>query len=321
MSTAESTTTPIETSPHIQVGLSFPAQDVSRIQYSLCRKIHRHTAFEQSLGFVLTPSTELATVELNLDDTPYVYFASVSGRPIVHWLDPFSREPIEAPDEVAARLENGGRSLVIQWRPSDKTAHAGRLVAAELKHERSGTKNWAYVGMRVRDQPPRLTFQHPPTRTPLTETMQLLPITVSFANGDLERPIYTNIFDYSRLPPGVDLDLALVVNQQQAPPFCFEFHITEPGVSFHPCGDEHDQVLVRFVESNTGELMATPPDSFHACRLYDRRTCHVEWRPLGDQESGPKDLWISTFHLKALHARSGQDALIAPRIIHTPSAE
>ena len=317
MTTDEST--PIETSPHIQVGLSFPDRDVSRIQYSICRKIHRHTAFEQSLGFVLDPSTEVATVELHLDDTPYVYFASLSGLPMVHWLDPFSREGVDAPDEVEVRLENGGRSLVIQWRPSEETATRGLLLAAELKHERSGTKNWAYVGMRVRNEAPRLTFQHPPTRNPLTETMQILPVTVNFADGDLQRPIYTNIFDYSQLPKGVDLDLALVVNQRQAPPFCFEFHITEPGVSFHPCGDEHDQVLVRFVESESGELLETPPESFHACRLYDRRTCHVEWRPLDEQEARAGELWVSTFHLKTLHARSGQDAQIAPRIIHTPS--
>ena len=321
MSTAEPTTQKIETRPRIDVGLSFPEQDVSRIQYSLCRKIHRHTAFEQSLAFVFDPKIERGTVELNLDDTPYVYFASVAGKPVVHWLDPFTRQVTDPPDDVYTRLENGGRTLKVRWipKPGSESNLAGRLAAVELKHERSKTKNWAYFSMRIRGEEPSLTYQPPPIRKPISETMQILPITVDFADDDLQRAQYTNIFDYSRLPKGVDLDLALVVNLRQAPPFCFEFHITDPGVSFHPCGDEHDQVLVRFVESSTGTVLETPPASFHGCRLYDRRTCHVEWRPRDEQGEGREKLWISTFHLKALHARSGKDACIAPRIIHTPT--
>lgn len=322
MSTAETQTRHIETRPRIDVDLSFPLGDVSRIHYSLCRKIHHHTAFEQSLGFVLDPGTESCSVELNLDDTPYVYFASSSGRPVVHWLDLATRQAVEVPGETDIRLENGGRSLMVTWTPGndEDVRHQGVMAAVELKHERSGTVNWAYFSMRVRRPMPPLSFQAPPTRAPISETMQILPITVNFADGDLQRPIYTNIFDYSSLPKGVDLDLALVVNQRLAPPFCFEFHITEPGVSFHPCGEEHDQVLIRFVDSDDDSPMDEAPNSFHGCRLYDRRTCHVEWRPTELQAGLPQGLWVSTFYLKALHARSGMDARIAPRIIHTPAA-
>ena len=321
MSTAEPLTQRIETRPRINIGLSFPQADVSRIHYSLCRKIHHHTAFEQSLGFVLDPSTERCTVELNLDDTAYIYFASLAGKPVVHWLDLYSRSAVETPDNIEIHLENGGRSIVVQWTPDADSPdrEKGLMAAVELKHERSGTVNWAYFSMRMRRPMPDFEFQTPPARLPISATMQILPITVSFANGDLHRPIYTNIFDYSQLPQGVDLDLALVVNQHLAPPFCFEFHITEPGVSFHPCGEEHDQVLVRFIDGNSGELLESVPDSFHGCRLYDRRTCHVEWRPMVDKSPSTDGLWVSTFYLKALHARSGQDARIAPRIIHTPA--
>lgn len=323
MSTAPSPPRRIETRPRIDVGLSFPQGDVSRIHYSLCRKIHHHTAFEQSLGFILDPGTERCTVELNLDDTPYVYFASSAGKPVVHWLDLATRQAADPAGETDAQLENGGRSIVVRWTPGDdeEVQKKGVMAAVELKHEQSGTVNWAYFSMRVRRPMEPLSFQSPPDRAPISETMQILPITVNFADGDLQRPIYTNIFDYSRLPQGVDLDLALVVNQHLAPPFCFEFHITEPGVSFHPCGDEHDQVLVRFIDSDGETPMDVTPDSFHGCRLYDRRTCHVEWRPTPLQKYLPQGLWVSTFYLKALHARSGKDARIAPRIIHTPAAE
>lgn len=319
VSTDEPSPEPIDTHPKIGVDLALPHGDVSRIQYSLCRKIHHHNAFEQSLGLVLDPSTESCTVELNLDDTPYVYFTNLADRPVVHWLDLNLRTAIPEPDGTHSRLENGGRSIVIEWSPTARDAlrQAGLMAAVELKHERSATVNWAYFSMRMRGPMPEFTFQSPPTRPPLSETMQILPITVDFAEGDLQRPIYTNIFDYSKLPRGVDLDLALVVNQHLAPPFCFEFHITEPGVSFHPCGDDHDQVLVRFIDNQSGDALEQAPDNFHGCRLYDRRTCHVEWRPQENPEDDATKLWVSTFFLKALHARSGRDARIAPRVVHT----